>query len=41
MQTGKEEVKLSQFADMIEYISNTKNFYQGMATTNKHLQQSG
>ena len=38
IQIGKEEVKLSLFADdMIVYISDPK-FYQGTPTADKHLQ---
>ena len=38
IQIGKEEVKLSQFADdMIVYISDQK-IYQETSTTHKHFQ---
>ena len=38
IQTGKEKVKLSLFKDdMIEYISDTKKFFQKTHTTVEHL----
>ena len=41
IQIGKEEVKLSLFADdMIVYISDPKKIYQGTATADKHRQQT-
>ena len=40
IQIGKEEVKLSLFADdMIIYISDPEKLYQGTPTADKHLQQ--
>jgi hypothetical protein len=42
LQIGKEEIKLSLFADdMIVYINDPKNFYQGNFPADKQLQQSG
>ena len=42
IQIGKEEVKLSLFADdMIVYLSDTKKLHQRTPTADKQLQQSG
>ena len=41
IQTGKEKIKISLFADdMIVYISHCKEIYQGIPTAYKHLQRS-
>jgi hypothetical protein len=42
IQTGKETVKISLFADdMILYLKDPKNSTQKLLDTNKHLQQGG
>ena len=42
IQIGKEEVKLSLFADeMIVYLSDPKKLHQRTPTADKQLQQSG
>jgi hypothetical protein len=42
MQTGKETVKISIFADMIPYLKNPKNFTQKLlATINRFSNVAG